>query len=127
MGPRDPTTVPFAAAQAMVAAIWSDLGLRYPPVVEPLPRQAIATIARANRLSVFLPAQTPSWFLLHELGHAMTTTQDGRTDGHGPNFMGIYVQLLARYLRLEQADLLMSLKDAGIDVALHARPAFVDE
>lgn len=67
----------------MVDAIWSDLGLRYPPCVEPLPRHATTTLARANRLAVFLPARIPSWCLLHELAHAMTTTDDGRCRNRG--------------------------------------------
>ena len=67
MAPCDPTTLPFAAAQAVVDAIWSDMGLRYPPAVAPLSRQATATVARANRLSILLADRTPSWCLLHEL------------------------------------------------------------
>ena len=46
----DPTTVPFRDAQAMVEAIWSEMGLLYPPAVEPLPRQARATVANANQI-----------------------------------------------------------------------------
>jgi hypothetical protein len=77
VAPCDPTSLPFPAAQAMVDAIWSDMGLRYPPVVAPLPRQATATVARANRLSILLADRTPSWCLLHELAHAMTSHADG--------------------------------------------------
>ena len=110
----------------MVDAIWSDMGLRYPPAVEPLPRQATATLASANRLSVRLPELTPSWCLLHELAHAMSTTAEGRSDGHGAVFMGVYVRLLARYLRLDRADLIHSAQAAGIAVAADARPVFLD-
>jgi hypothetical protein len=110
----------------MVNAIWADLQLHYPPAVEPLPRQATATIASADRLSLLLPVRTPSWCLLHELAHAMTTTADGHSDGHGPVFMGVYVQLLSRYLRLDTAELRRSLQDAAIAVAWDARPVFVD-
>lgn len=110
----------------MVSAIWDDMELRYPPAVERLPRQATATLASANRLSIFLPDRTPSWCLLHEIAHAMTTSQDGHSDGHGPVFMGIYVRLLVRYLRLDEAALLGSLRDAGIAVERDARPVFVD-
>ena len=67
MAPCDPTTLPFAAAQAVIDAIWSDMGLRYPPAAEPLPRQASVTIARANRLAIWLAERTPSWCVLHEL------------------------------------------------------------
>lgn len=126
MAPHDPTDLAFAAAQGMIDAIWSDMGLRYPPAVEPLPSQATATLARANRLRVLLPPRTPSWCLLHELAHAMTSTADGRSDGHGPAFMGVYIRLLARYLRLDPAGLIRSAAEAGITVAADARPVFVD-
>jgi len=43
-----------------------------------------------------------------------------------PIFMGIYVQLLTRYLRLDEADLLRSLQDAGIGITRDAHPVFVD-
>jgi hypothetical protein len=126
VAPHDLTEVPFLAARGMVDAIWSDMGLRYPPSVEPLPPQATATLARANRLAVLLPPRTPSWCLLHELAHAMTSTADGRSDGHGPVFMGVYVGLLARYLRRDPAGLIRSAVAAGIAVAAEARPVFLD-
>jgi hypothetical protein len=126
VAPRDSTFVSFAAAQAIVDAIWSDMGLRYPPVVEPLPRQASATVASANRLSIFLPKRTPSWCLLHEIAHSMTSTADGRSDGHGAVFMGIYVQLIVRYLRLQLDELVSSLNNDRIGFYIEARPIFVD-
>lgn len=110
----------------MVDAIWADLGLRYPPEVQRLPAQATATVASATRLSLQLREHTPSWCLLHELAHAMSATHDGQSDGHGPIFMGLYVQLLVRYLRLDQAALLQSLQHAGISVCPSARPIFLD-
>ena len=110
----------------MVDAIWSDMGLRYPPAVASLSRQATATIARANRLSILLADRTPSWCVLHELAHAMASDADGRSDGHGPIFMGVYVRLIERYLRLDTRTLIDSLQDAGIEVTRDARPTFVD-
>jgi hypothetical protein len=126
VAPHGTTTLPFSTAQAMVDAIWSDMGLRYPPAVASLPRQARSTIARADRLSILLPDLTLSWCLLHELAHAMTSHADGRSDGHGPLFIGIYVQLLARYLRLDRLMLVNSLRDASIEILRDARPVFVD-
>jgi hypothetical protein len=32
--------------------------------------------------------------VLHELAHTCTITVDGDEDGHGPDFMGVYLQLL---------------------------------
>jgi len=126
VGPRDKTMIAFASAQPMVDAIWADLGLLYPPRVEKLPRQARATVASANRLSLFLPEKLPSWCLLHELAHSLSTTEDGRTDGHGPIFMGLYVSLLVRYLRMEEGFLVASLAEAGIKIRLGAAPVFCD-
>jgi hypothetical protein len=126
VAPRDQTTIEFDAAQSMVDAIWSDMELRFPPGVERLSRRATVTVASANRLSLFLPDRTPAWCLLHEIAHAMSTTIDGCSDGHGPVFMGLYVQLLIRYLRRDETLLLASLRDAGISTAHDARPVFLD-
>jgi hypothetical protein len=116
----------FADAQAVVDAIWSDMGLRYAPAVAPLSPKATATIARADRLSILLTDRTPSWCLLHELAHAMTSHADGRSDGHGPLFMGVYVRLIERYLRLDRQMLIDSLRIAGIEIARDAQPVFLD-
>jgi hypothetical protein len=92
IAPQDPSFVSFPAAQGMVDAIWAEMGLLYPPKVEPLPKQAKATVATATRLCIRLPDRLPSWCLLHEIAHAMTTTVDGQSDGHGAAFMGVYLR-----------------------------------
>ena len=116
VAPCDPSSILFAQAQGMVDAIWAEMGLRFPPKVEPLPRQARSTVADANRLTIRLADTSPSWWLLHELAHAMTSTYDGWSDGHGAKFMGLYAQLLTRYLRIPTDVLLESLHTAGIEV-----------
>jgi hypothetical protein len=126
VAPRDPSFVSFSEAQGMVNAIWVEMGLSYPPRVEPLSSRATATIASASRLSIFLPERTPSWCLLHELAHCMTSTMDGRSDGHGPLFMGLYVRMLAQYLRLDLAELVRSLRSEDIQVLPDASPIFLD-
>src|SRR6185437_14692610 len=123
---RDPTSIVFAQAQGMVDAIWAESGLHFPPKVEHLPRQARSTFADATRLSIRLPASSPSWWLLHELAHAMTSTMEGQSDGHGPKFMGLYVKMLARYLRMPMDASLMSLEAADIEVDMRAEPIFID-
>jgi len=124
--PRDSSLIAYAAAQGMVEAIWSELGLRYPPRVEPLPKQATTRMADGSRLALRLPLQTPSWCLLHELVHALTSTHDGHSNQHGPAYVGIYVQLLVRYLRLPQPWLLATLERARVQVDMQAQPLFVD-
>jgi hypothetical protein len=124
---RDGSKIPFASAQAMVKSIWADWGLRYPPAVEKLSRRARTTIASANRLSLYLPDEISSWCLLHELAHAMSSTEGGASDGHGPIFVGLYVQMLVRYLRVDRDHLISSLDEAGIAYVPDALPIFLDE
>jgi hypothetical protein len=92
-----------------------------------LPRQARTTIADATRLLIRLSDTTSSWCLLHELAHAMSSTHEGQSDGHGPRFMGLYAQLLIRYLRVPPNALGTSLHDADIEVDMHARPVFLND
>jgi hypothetical protein len=127
VAPRDPSSVVFAQAQGMVDAIWAELVLRFPPKVVRLPHQARTTIADATRLLIRLADPTPSWCLLHELAHAMSSTHEGESDGHGPRFMGLYAQLLIRYLRVPADVLCNSLHDANINVDMNARPVFLDD
>jgi hypothetical protein len=56
----------------------------------------------------------------------MTATAEGGSDGHGGEFMGIYLQLLARYLRFDIAELIRSARPDGIEVTEHAQRVFVD-
>ncbi len=125
IAPHGGDPIPFAAAQAMVTAIWTEMGLRWPPKVERLPPQARRLQADATRLRLRLPEALPAHLLLHELAHAMTSTAEGESDGHGPRFMGLYLQLIERYLRLPAAGLLPSLQAAGIAVDPAARPVFL--
>jgi len=127
VAPRDSSFVSFPEAQSMVNAIWSEQGLKHPPKVEPLSPQATSTMASAGRLSISLPERTPSWCLLHEIAHSMTSTMDGESDGHGGLFMGVYVRLLARYLRLDPAELVRSVRSENIQIEPNASAVFRDE
>ena len=126
VAPRDRSRVPFARLQALVDHVWAAEGLRFPPRVRPLPKQARATVARATRLAVEAPPELPSWVLLHELAHAMTSTAEGDNDGHGPRFVGLYLRLLARHARMPEDELAWSLRAAGIAFDPEVRPVFLD-
>ena len=127
VAPRDSSSVAFPQAQGMVDAIWADMSLRFPPKVVHLPRQARTTVADATRLLIRLTDTTSSWCLLHELAHAMSSTHEGDSDRHGPRFMGLYAQMLIRYLRVPPDVLGRSLHDAGIEVDMDAIPSFLDD
>ena len=126
VAPRDRSRVPFAQLQALVDHVWAAEGLRFPPRVRPLPKQARATVARATRLAVEAPPELPSWVLLHELAHAMASTAEGDNDGHGARFVGLYLRLLVRHARMPEEELARSLRAAGIAFDPEARPAFLD-
>ena len=126
VAPRDRSRVPFAQLQALVDHVWAAEGLRFPPRVRPLPVQARKTVARATRLSIEAPPELPSWVLLHELAHAMTSTAEGENDGHGARFVGLYLRLLARHARMPEDELARSLRAAGIPFDPEARPVFLD-
>jgi len=123
----DTSVIPFPLAQGMVDAIWSELGLRFPPKVERLPRQSRRLQGDGSRLRLRLPDRIPSWLLLHEVAHALSSTADGISDGHGPVFMGLYVKLLTLYLRMPAATLIESATQAGIVIDKEARPFFADQ
>jgi hypothetical protein len=127
IAPRDASSIEFEHAQGMIDAIWAEMGLRFPPKVERLPRQTRSTVADASRLSIRLAGSSPSWCLLHELAHALSSTHDGRSDGHGPIFMGLYAQLLIRYLRVPFDALRQSLDAARIAADMQAKPVFIDD
>ena len=57
----------------------------------------------------------------------MSSTHDERSDGHGQKFMGLYIQLLIRYLRLSADALSRSLYLSGIQVDTQAKPVFLDD
>lgn len=116
----------FDQAQGMIDAIWRECGLDFPPRARLLPSRAHALLGRANRLDLELPARFPSWVLLHELAHSMSSDHDGRSDGHGPVFLGLYVTLLERYLRLPARLLRDSLRQRRLEVEEGARPIFLD-
>jgi hypothetical protein len=83
-------------------------------------------MADANRLTIRLADACRSWWLLHEIAHAMTSSHDGWSDGHGKKFMGLYVQLLTRYLRLPMDALSASVHHAGIEIDHRTVPVFLD-
>lgn len=126
VAPRDRSRVPFAQLQTLVDHVWAAEGLRFPPRVRPLPRGAHATMARATRLAVEAPPELSSWVLLHELAHAMTSTAEGASAGHGPLFVGMYLRLLVRHARMPEEELARSLAAAGIPFDPAARPVFLD-
>jgi len=121
----DRSVVPFERMQGIVDYVWATEGLQWPPRVRPR-RASKATLATGSRLAIEAPASLPSWILLHEIAHALTSTAEGASDGHGPDFVGTYLRLLVRHCRMDRAMLEQTLAADGIRWNPYARPAFLE-
>lgn len=125
VAPLDRSSVPFDHMQAIVDHVWAAEGLLWPPRVRPR-RASRVTLATGSRLAIEAPASLPSWVLLHEVAHAMSSAADGTGAGHGPDFVGIYVRLLVQYCRLDRAMLAEALAADAITWNPEAKPVFLD-
>lgn len=125
VGPCDQSLVPFAQMQAIVDFVWTEEGLRWPPRVRPL-RGARTTMASGSRVAIHAPGSLPTWVLLHEIAHAMTSTVEGQGAGHGPDFVGVYLRLLVRHCRLDRQLLEQTLRATGIVWNPEANAPFLD-
>ncbi|MCK9462630.1 MAG: hypothetical protein M0R80_23675 [Proteobacteria bacterium] len=123
VAPHDITEVLFEAIQPIVNHIWAERGLEFPPQVMPMFKKKTKK-ADATRIAVRFGEKTYTWIILHELAHSMTSTCDGRSNHHGALFMGIYLQLLQKYLNL---DLVESAKQAGLRLREDAIPVFLED
>ena len=124
VSPHDRSVVPFNQIEFVVHYIWEQEGLSYPPLVKPLPKQA-HNAGDATRTVVRFSKRVPTWMILHELAHAMTSTVDGRSNEHGALFMGVFCKLLHKYLKMDFDELVMSAELAGLKVQPAATPVFL--
>jgi hypothetical protein len=126
IAPFSKGAVPFDKAQAFVDGVWLAHGWSYPPQVSLMPKQATRTMATGSRAAVRLQPKTPDWVILHELAHTLTANEDGHggryNDGHGPDFVGVYIKLLERVLNIPTLMSMYTLRQAGIRYNLAAIP-----
>lgn len=128
IGPKGGARIMYDDAQTFINAVWMANGLLYPPKVVPMPRQNRRYIARANRFSVWLkPGQsTPTWIILHELAHSMTG-DESESDHHREDFLGVYMKLVDRHLKIPLPLLMFTANKAGLKFNLAAQPRCLDE
>jgi len=126
--PKDSSIIPYAQAQMMVNYIWEQEGLLFPPSVREMPKQNRTVEAKANRSNVWVkPEGISSWVLLHELAHSLTTkTFDEDSQRHGPAFVGVYMRLLEKHLRIPLPLLMYSAQKEKVDFDITAKYEFVD-
>ena len=124
--PKNKTVLSFENAAASVRAIFMAEGLRFPPEVLPIPPQVKTYFAEANRKGIWLPENTPTTILLHELAHSLTFGVDGDSDRHGPEYVGVYMTLLEKYAGINRPYLWYTATKAGVDYNPFAKPTITD-
>jgi hypothetical protein len=88
--------------------------------------RSIWTRRCANRLSIFLPLRTSGWCLLHEIAHAMSRTEDGRSDGHESVFMGLYAPPAGPLSEVRWSVAAGLAQGRGVRVTIDATPIFLE-
>ena len=114
----------FELIEKIVKYVWEREGLKYPPLVKEMPKQKHAS-GDGERTCVRFQLPTFNWIILHEVSHAMGGDIGGRNNQHGAIFMGLYIQLLSRYLKMDFQKLAASAEGCGLHVKLDARPVFL--
>lgn len=122
---KDKSRVPYGNIQNLVDYVWAKEGLSFPPQVEPLPKQAKVYCATGSRLKLQFQETAQTCVILHEIAHAMTSDFEGNSNHHGSLFMGIFIQLLVRYMGLSYAELVGSAENSGLKVKIDAKPIFI--
>jgi hypothetical protein len=112
----------FQHAQAFVDGVWLKHGWLYPPQVILIAKQATKIFAKGSRAQIKIRPVTPAWIILHELAHTLTSTIDGKTDGHGPDFVGVYIKLLESVLDIPVPMTMFTLTKSNIKFNLGAKP-----
>jgi len=121
VSPLSKRSVPFSEAQAFVDGVWLAHGWLYPPTVSLMPKQARRVYATGSRSEIRIQPHTPEWVILHELAHTLTYDDDGN-DGHGADYVGIYIKLLERVMNIPSLMTMYTLKQAGVKFNLAAIP-----
>lgn len=130
ISPKDKSEVDFNSVQDIVNYVWEQEGLKHPPKVEPIPKNTKNFCGKANRLTIFLHenATTPTWVILHEMAHSMTMTHDYEDgDKHRERFLGVYMQLLDRYLKIPLVVSMYTASQEGLRFDTTAKPVFLDD
>ena len=113
--PRCPGVISFANSQTYVDGVWLAHGWERPPKV--MPRRATRRVVANGTYGVInLPDKIAGWIILHELAHSLTD------DKHGPNFVGIYIDLLERVEKISKLMTMYTLDRAKIDYNLGVKP-----
>ena len=120
---HDKSHVQYDDVQRIVDYIWNAEGLKHPPKVVPLAKQNTRCAAKANRLSISCPEKgLPTWIIIHEIAHSMTAEADDGTNMHCEDFVGMYMLLVSKHLKIRLSDLIYSARQAGVKYNIAVKP-----
>lgn len=119
--------IPFGEIQTHINHLWDAMGLKFPPRLEQMPKQNRKWAGAANRDKVQIPiAGCSTRTLLHELAHTMTMNLDGLGHQHNEFFVGMYIVLIERFLRVAAPLLHYTAKISGVNSTLNQTPSIAD-
>ena len=115
VSPVDKSSVDISTAKSIVDYVWMDLGLEYPPQVSEF--NSKTALGDATRMQIRLRPSVPTWVVLHEIAHSLTAEPHGKSHQHNSRFVGVYVNLLVRYLHFDMLYIQYSLKEYGVEAS----------
>jgi hypothetical protein len=121
IAPKDINPIDITIVKGIVNYVWLQEGLKYPPLVGLLSEKAKHD-GEGDRLEVNFKRRTYTWIVLHELAHSMTSLHDGKTNGHGAYYVGMYAQLLSRYMNIDLQFIKDTLDKYHIKYELDVKP-----
>lgn len=113
----------FKNIQDYVNETWDKMGLKYPPIVKPLPNQVRKIGGDATRTVVRFPdTGTFEATILHELAHSMTATIDGPSHQHNEYFVGMVMVLYEKFLGVDPFFMWYTAQKDGIKFEKFMKP-----
>lgn len=123
---KDVSKIPHANAQGLIDYIWTQEGLVYPPRLEKLHQRVTSYAGKANRNNIWLPDHTTNSVLIHEIAHSMTCHSEGESDGHGKDYVGVFMKLLEKYMKIPMPLMMYTAQKHNVEFNLAAKPWCVD-
>lgn len=134
--PHDRSVLDFRTAEVVVRHVWSDMGLLAPPKLTYVPSLRGGT---GDRTEIRVGKDIVHALLFHELAHSMDVSVEMSTGDYGmrpedesmqgsfhdDNWLGLYVNMLDRYLGGQHFNkfwLLKTLTDRGLTMSYAPQP-----
>jgi hypothetical protein len=118
----------FPEIQKYVNFVWHDMGLVHPPKVVPMNTRVTRWAGTANRIEIDLPEKEKSTqgTILHEIAHSMTSGVGGLTHQHDSRYVGVYMELLIKYMGFDRFFLWYSAEKEKVQFEKFSKPAIVN-